>query len=67
MRKTHVATGFLVYFFARYCGFRISRRTLRQIEPKITTGYYDPELANDEGNLQLRILGRNTKENSKLK
>ena len=67
MHKSHVATGFLVYFLSRYCGYKISRRTLRQIEPKITTNYSDADYARQEGNLQLEFLGRNTHRRSKLK
>jgi hypothetical protein len=35
MHKTHVATGFFVYFLARYCGYIISRRALIRIEPRV--------------------------------
>ena len=66
MHKAHVATGFLVYFLSRYCGYKIGRITLRQIEPKITTNYNDADYEREEGNLQLEFLGRNTRRSSKL-
>jgi len=68
MRKTHVATGFFVYFLARYFGFLLSSKALSRIEPKVYSGVNDADFINEDqgNNLQVRILGRNTREDSRV-
>lgn len=48
MRKTHVATGFFVYFLARYFGFLLSSKALSRIEPKVYSGVNDADFINDD-------------------
>jgi hypothetical protein len=54
MRKQHVATGFLVYFLARFLGYLIARRALIRFEPRINAGFYEADF-NPESNADTNL------------
>ena len=63
MHLQNVATGYVIYFIARFVGFLIAKRLLKFMEPRVSAGLLQADLMSDRNdfNLQIRIVSKDRK------